>query len=942
MDDQAISRRHLQVDEGSHVVVTDLGSRNGTAVGGRAIGSAVVAPGASVRIGGSRLEWRLDHDDVPAAIRVGLGACAGRVPFNRPPRAHPPVEPATLSVPAEPPPRPDPEPLSWAGIVLPIVAGAVIALLLSPIMAIFAGLGPLLTIGTWLERRRRATRTYRAACRLVDDEVQRLEAVLPGFQAEDHKRRLALMPDLGELVRRAEAPSVRCWERRLDDPDSMELGIGTADLVFDPPLSVAGDGGPAQAALDLIHELPSLSDAPVPVSLSAGHVVGIVGPVDVGRAVARSLLLQSAVVHGPADVAIVGLAIGNSPDWSWLRWLPHTADVVGGGQGALVATVPDEVSDVVSAVVADESARTRLILIDGAAPLVGRGAPGRALLAHPHASGVVVVDDAHHLPSSCTTIVEIDHRAGRLRLVDPRSSVVLEGVTAWGAPLDVCRDAASRLASLDDPDLGSASANVPDSVSLLDLIGDSLTPETVLRRWDRVRGTAQLSTPIGADDDGALELDFVADGPHVLLGGTTGSGKSELLRSMVAGLALSADPHHLAFVLIDYKGGAAFDRCSDLPHVAGMVTDLDDHLAERALRCLEAELRYREERLREFGAEDLLAYRSAAPADAEPLPRLVVVVDEFATLAGELPEFLDALVGIAQRGRSLGVHMVLATQRPAGVVTEDIRANTSCRIALRVTDRHDSNDVIDAPDAASIPRGRPGRALARFGPADLVAFQSALVTGITPPASAGLRVSVVDHDVSGVQSVGMVGDGVGDASGKNRDRAARSDLDRVVEAVLEAHHKLGGDKPRSPWPEPLPHDVDLDGLGAEVSLAGPAAGPAAWLIDDPDNQRRHIGGWAPQDGHLVAVGGPGSGTTTTLATVALDLVRTHSADDLHLYAIDLDGGGLDPLAALPHVGAVVAPVDAERRTRALRMIDDEVASRRADPAAAQHRPASFS
>ena len=237
----------------------------------------------------------------------------------------------------------------------------------------------------------------------------------------------------------------------------------------------------------------------------------------------------------------------------------------------------------------------------------------------------------------------------------------------------------------------------------MDLVGPELTPESVERRWALTRGTAGLCAPVGMDSEGPLELDLVADGPHMLIGGTTGSGKSELLRSLVAGLALSADPDHLAFVLVDYKGGAAFDCCADLAHVAGLVTDLDDRLAERALRCLEAELRYREERLRRLGAEDLAAYRAltaagpgsggdleAGPVEVAgggggdgPLPRLVVVVDEFATLAAELPEFVHSLVGVGQRGRSLGVHLVLATQRPAGAVTEDIRANTSCRIALR-------------------------------------------------------------------------------------------------------------------------------------------------------------------------------------------------------------------------------------------------------------------
>ena len=279
-------------------------------------------------------------------------------------------------------------------------------------------------------------------------------------------------------------------------------------------------------------------------------------------------------------------------------------------------------------------------------------------------------------------------------------------------------------------------AGVPVACGLLGLLGVSGDDEReIRRRWRRSSGTADLAVPIGADAQGPVVLDLIADGPHVLIGGTTGSGKSELLRSLVAGMAASADPDHVAMVLIDYKGGAAFDCCADLPHVAGLVTDLDEHLGARALRCLEAELRYREHRLREVGAEDLAAYRvrsalnRAQRSSAEPLPRLLVVVDEFASLAADLPEFLDALVGIAQRGRSLGVHMVLATQRPAGVVTDDIRANATCRIALRVSDPRESVDIIDAGDAAGIPRSRPGRAIARFGPGEFTPFQSALSTG---------------------------------------------------------------------------------------------------------------------------------------------------------------------------------------------------------------------
>ena len=233
-----------------------------------------------------------------------------------------------------------------------------------------------------------------------------------------------------------------------------------------------------------------------------------------------------------------------------------------------------------------------------------------------------------------------------------------------------------------------------------------------------------------------VAIDLVRDGPHALVAGTTGSGKSELLRTMVASIAADAGPDDVTFVLIDYKGGATFDACRDLPHTVGVVTDLDERLAARAIRSLDAEIRRRERALRDAGAVDLADYRRAPRRDGRaPLPRLVVVIDEFAALAVELPTFLSSLVGVAQRGRSLGIHLVLATQRPAGVVSDDIRANTNLRIALRLNDRHDAIDVVGSAAPAALPRSLPGRAVLRLGPEELVTFQTATSSAIVGRAA---------------------------------------------------------------------------------------------------------------------------------------------------------------------------------------------------------------
>ena len=213
------------------------------------------------------------------------------------------------------------------------------------------------------------------------------------------------------------------------------------------------------------------------------------------------------------------------------------------------------------------------------------------------------------------------------------------------------RRCARRLARFEDPELAVVAADLPDVSRLIPLLDlDALNGSAIAARWRANGPHPPPRGPIGVTADDVFELDLVRDGPHGLVGGTTGSGKSELLRSMVAGLAASADPDHLTFVLIDFKGGSAFEACARLPHTVGMVTDLDEHLAERALRCLEAELQHRERVLRDAGVSDLPEYLRGGHGDAAPLPRLVVVIDEFATMKDELPDFIDALVGIAQRG----------------------------------------------------------------------------------------------------------------------------------------------------------------------------------------------------------------------------------------------------------------------------------------------------
>jgi S-DNA-T family DNA segregation ATPase FtsK/SpoIIIE len=380
-------------------------------------------------------------------------------------------------------------------------------------------------------------------------------------------------------------------------------------------------------------------------------------------------------------------------------------------------------------------------------------------------------------------------------------------------------------------------------------------------------------------------------------------------------------PEELNFVLVDYKGGSAFDACADLPHTVGVVTDLDDRLASRALICLEAELRYREQLLRNHGASDIVELSSP-----RALPRLMVIVDEFAALARELPHFMDALVSAAQRGRSLGVHLVLATQRPAGVIGDSIKANTNLRIALRVQDAAESIDVVGQPAAAAIPRSLPGRGLARLGPADILEFQAAHVSGrrlCCADAQIVVRPFLFAHEQPSPRPI------VADSS------AAPSDLEQIVAACLRAAEELSLSPPRSPWPDPLPERITRD----EVT----APGPVFAIADEPHSQRVVPVEWDSNVGNLLLYGLPGSGTTTALAALATALAGGHRPSDMHLYVIDCDDQKLMPLLQLPHVGAVIGGGERERQVRLLRMLGAEMERRRTrrreEPSTADDLPA---
>ncbi|MBV1850737.1 FtsK/SpoIIIE domain-containing protein [Catellatospora tritici] len=928
-----VSRVHCALDVAldGRVQVSDLSSLNGTDVDGERItGPVTVGADDVICLAGqvlvrvlpsTRLE-RVQHVNPVREARPG-----GTMPFNRPPRPAVAATAEAVRVPGAPP-SPHRTPFNLALFFGPLVMAVVMVMVLGDWRyALFALLSPMMFIGEFVEQRTRGRISLRRGRR---DHAKALEAArtrLAALRVAEIRARRAYGPDPAELLALAQSPGVRLWERRPDSPDFLQLSVGVADQQWQPVLVAEGGQEPDPAAVRELGMPEVLPQVPVLVSAAAGAVVGLQGDRSAALAVARSLLCQAVVTSGPADVTVaVFTDTDRAADWDWTKWIPHGTQPRA-GTARLVAVGDEQSSSLARALLAAGAPEERqrrqvlLVVVDGAALLEGRPCPLRELLATGAVPcGAIVLTD--RLPALCTSVLTVGgDRTGRLSQVTTGAEVT--GILLQGMAERYARRTARALARFDDPELPTDGAGLPDRINLLPLLGlPEVSGGALAARWGANADALRVRAVLGVSERELFGIDLDDDGPHGLIAGTTGSGKSELLRTMIAAMAVETDPQHLTFVLVDYKGGGALDECARLPHVVGLVTDLDEQLGERALRCMEAELKYREHALRDAGVSHVRDYqrlRRTQRPELEPMPRLVVVIDEFATLVKSLPDFVDSLVSIAQRGRSLGMHLIMATQRPAGSVSDAIKNNVKLRIALRLESTGDSLDVIDSPVAAGIGSRQWGRAYYRLSAREMLPVQTALSTGVTPTDSASSAVAVVPFGL------------VPAARAEAADTDGEHDLLRIVGAAQAACQAAAIAPARRPWPDPLPAVVTLDELGPvhrglQTDLSGR---PAIALADDPDRQAQYPVGWDLDAGNLLVYGAVGAGTTTALATLALAAATAAPPDRQHLYVLDLGAGELAPLERLPHTGAYIGAADRERQSRLIRLLRRELDARKA-------------
>ncbi|QNE46448.1 hypothetical protein F1C58_05675 [Glaciihabitans sp. INWT7] len=643
-------------------------------------------------------------------------------------------------------------------VLAPVIGSVLIwALTRSPFALVFALLGPLVAVASVADARLQSRRAARRESVRFAAEVAATRTAIDRRHARERDRLLREAPGAVGIAARASHDP----ERWRDSPSAgvpVRLGLGNA------PSSVRLGGmavaalradDPVEAAIGQLNDLASTVEA-APIVVDARFGIGVCGPVALAQSVARGILLQL----GDRLAPDAGLFSAGPEALDWLESLPHRSAMTPGLSGAVVRW----------------------------------SCAGE--------SGVLAVAPrVEQLPSECRVVVRVV--AGRRARVerapddaglDTPVDLIVELVSAEQAiELGALLADAARILSRNAPQ--------PDEPSEQDF--DSLPPP------EGAFGQPGTLACVFARraDGGGMTVDLVAEGPHAIVGGTTGSGKSELLISWVLAMARIHSPSVVTFLLVDFKGGATFAGLSELPHVVGIVTDLDERTAHRAMLSLRAEIRLRERVIADAGA------RSVDDPGVD-VPRLVIVVDEFAAMATDYPELHDLFADLAARGRSLGLHLVLCTQRPAVAIRDAVLANATLRLSLRVNNRADSLAVLGTGQAAELSGEHPGRAF----------------VSIASGSAHGVRVA----------------------------RATEADIARVI-----------GRSPRHPTPIRRPWCDDLATSIPLASLERHGTPIPFAMVDLPEQQRQETARYDPsRHGSLLVIGAQGSGKSELFATLA--------------------------------------------------------------------------
>ncbi len=801
------------------------------------------------------------------------------------------------------------------------------------------GLGAVTTVLSFMTTRKK----YKKEC---DDRIEQYTRYVDKKKQEISEARQEELEHLRDTyhdtntdVEIANQFDRRLFERNKDDEDFLHIYLGEGIVESSRPLDYR-----QQDRLEVGDELTEMPErlydmfqyidhAPVFINLKDSNAVGVVGNKHWLYNMFKNIVIDIAVRHYFGDVQMMLLA-DDYDRYSWMRFLPHLGNDQGGRN--IVCDIESK-NNTFESLFRELTWREQtkevpshlVVLIQNEFGIknhpISRFVEEAARLG---VSFIFFEEVMEELPLYCDEVVVLDsaNTGWRCKSVDGSEKQKFEYVTLSD---DVVSEVVQTLAPVHCEEI-SLENSMRKNITLFELLHIYQANDLNLKeRWAQSKIYKSMAAPLGVnakDEVVYLNLHEKAHGPHGLVAGTTGSGKSEILQSFIMSAATLFHPWEIGFVIIDFKGGGMANQFKNLPHLIGTITNIDGNEVQRSLKSIKAELMKRQAIFASVGVNHIDKYiKKFKNGEATiALPHLVIIVDEFAELKSEQPEFMKELISAARIGRSLGVHLILATQKPSGVVDGQIWSNSKFKLCLKVQSPEDSNEVIKTPLAAEIKE--PGRAYLQVGNNEIFElFQSAYSGG---SAAMDEGAGAKPFKLYEIQSNGLRREIYEKKIEKKENGSDVTQLDALVSYIAEYCTQNHIERLPNICMPPLPKMVSLENI--ELSQANLTEGTQAvvGLLDDPDRQVQNVCRINLSNQNVIVVGSSQTGKTNLLQTMIRSLVDQYSPKQLNLYIMDFGSMILRNFEGLPHVGGVVCASDDEKLKNLFKLLESEIENRK--------------
>jgi DNA segregation ATPase FtsK/SpoIIIE, S-DNA-T family len=811
------------------------------------------------------------------------------------------------------------------------------------------------------KRHEKKKRMQREALR-QEKYIRYISEILKKIEDErDHQKRILHEnhPSLEECILRIKHRQRNLWERTLGQTDFLKarLGIGTlpleADIKYPEKRFSLEEDSLLKELYDLADEPKLLEQVPITLSFTEALVSGIIGRRSRVTDFVKGLIMQLAALHSYDEVKFVFIYDSREQDkWEFVKWLPHvwnnekSVRFVAANQSEvkeLSAFFEKEIAKREAVTVQDELKETgpHYMVFAVSRDLAGKAEMVNSILKHKKNYGfslITLYDELRNLPKECSMVVELEDNEAKIY---DKNDISGEHI-AFKPDIFLKEEAENLAVELANIQLDSSVSSyiLPNMLTFMEMFGvGKIEHLNAMTRWKENDPTITLEAPIGVNASGELfklDLHEKFHGPHGLVAGMTGSGKSEFIITFILSLAVNYHPHEVAFILIDYKGGGMANAFTDLPHLAGTITNLDGAAVKRSLVSIQSELKRRQSIFSETSKKvnvsniDIYKYQKLYRDGAvkEPLQHLFIISDEFAELKTQQPEFMEQLVSAARIGRSLGVHLILATQKPSGVVDDQIWSNSRFRICLKVQEKADSMDVIKRPDAAEL--SVTGRYYVQVGFNELFELGQSAWSG-APYYPSDRAEKKKDDTVMVIDNLGRIIKQAKIDKRKSITQNPPKQLDEINKYLAKLA-KEENISVRPLWLDPIPESIYLQELKqkyaaeeAERRVLNPVIGE----VDDPANQRQLLMRLPlTKEGNAVIYGAAGNGKTTFLTTLVYSLMEDHTPSELNLYILDFGSETLRAFSKAPHVGDVLLSHEAEKVNNLIKMFYKEIEKRK--------------